>query len=255
MNRTSFLAALAATVLCSALAACGGGGGDSSTQSTGGQQASNGSGDTSGTNGNSGSGGKANDGGDNSGAPSDGSLGTIPNCTPQNIVIVSMMGDDNLTDIFNSAELQTVMDKHFGSGHVQVLRYTTGPAGVDSSLYVSGDVRVVNYGMWDMINGTSLDHYMEGLANAHPTLIVTQDPIISPYLDSTAYVQAAKDEAVVLDVPVADVNGYILGQDRWQSWMQADGIRLMPDAIISVIDNVLAPAVQKQVAPLRCLLN
>lgn len=250
MNRTSFLAALAATVLCFALTACGGGGGDSSTQSTGDQSSSSGSGDTSGT------GGKATGGtGDNPGSPGDGSLGTIPNCTPQNTIIVTMLGDDTMAMLFYSVELQKIMDTHFGSGHVQISLYNTGAAGVDSSLYLSGDVILVSYGMWDMIAAESFDHYMAGLVNTHATLLVTQDPIISPFYDDTAYVQATKDVGVSMGIDVADVNGYVKAQPNWQSWLKSDGVYLTPEAIINVVDNVVGPALQKQVAPLRCLTS
>lgn len=248
MNRTSFTAAIAA-ILCSALVACGGGGGSSdSVPVTPPTQTNSDSGvGTGGT-------GQVNSGNNGSNQANDGQ--TIPGCTPKTQVLVALQGDDQMTDFYNTGVIQKAMDDHFGGGHVLVDRYTTGPEGVNSALYIAGDVRVENYGMWDMMAGEAIDYYMTGLTTyLHPTLIVTQSPIISPYFNDTPYVVGALGVASANNIATADVNAYVKSQDTWQNMVQSDGIRLKPEAAAQVALAVLVPAIQAQVAPLRCLVK
>jgi hypothetical protein len=83
----------------------------------------------------------------------------------------------------------------------------------------------------------------------HPTLVVTQNPIADQTdYDEAAYVAVAKG----LGAPIADVNSFVHGLPDWQSLL-ADGIHPAQWLSENLIHRVVAPAVARQVAVLRCI--
>lgn len=256
MNRNLFQAASAA-FLCSALAACGGGGGDSPTPA---------STPTAATPAPTGSSLKdriVNVGAISGAVPTDGWVNPnpIPNCTPK-VVDISLQGDTIMGDQFSTGKLQALMDSQFGQGSTLVLNYALGGNLSDNHLYVTGDVVVASYGIWDMLGGVSVDHFLQNMQAAAPTLVVTQTPIITEFdKDPTPYLNAIKG----MGVPVADAYSYVsslvipadpnvpddvgvpLSSLLW------DSLHPTLDVDRKIVENVIAPEVAKQVATMRCV--
>lgn len=181
-------------------------------------------------------------------------------CEPQ-VVRVALIGDsivygyDSATKtlaIHNPGdELQSVLDAKFGEGSTVVTDY--GVPGTQSSQvpHVHADVIVADYGPNDMHNGTSLPVFASQMKAIGATIIMTPTPIWidwSAGIDQFSYVQAAES----VGVPIADAYQYVLRMPGWQGQM-LDGVHLIDSLYKDITDNVLAPAVEAQVAPLRCV--
>lgn len=257
MNRNLFQAASAA-LLCFALAACGGGGGDDSQPTpvptppvviapTGSSATDR----------------IVNIGAKSNATPSDGWVNPNPiaDCTPK-VVDISLQGDTIMGDQFSTGKLQALMDTQFGAGSTVVLNYALGGNLSDNHLYVSGDVVVASYGIWDMLGGVTVDHFLHNMQAIAPTLVVTQTPIITEFdQDPTAYLTAVKS----MGVPVADAFSYVsslvVAADPTDpnvvpvplSSLLWDSIHPTLDLDRKIVENVIAPEVAKQVAPMRCV--
>lgn len=181
-------------------------------------------------------------------------------CEPE-VVQVALIGDsvikgyDSATQklaIHNPGdELQAVLDAKFGVGSTVVTDY--GVPGIQSSQVpnVHAKVRVAGYGINDMHNGTTLPVFAEQMKAIGATIIMTQNPVWIDWsvgIDQFSYVQAAES----VGVPVADVYQYVLQMNGWQA-MEVDGAHPTDALYKLIVDNVLAPAVEAQVAPLRCV--
>lgn len=266
MNRTLFQAASAA-LLCFALVACGGGGGSDSPSipTTTSGVGAGGTGTSIGT-GSTDTGGKTTIGTNDPtpAAPGDGNVYPIPNCTPRQVV-VSLLGDSNMHQMFLLGELQKDLDAHFGPGAAVVYNYALAGDMSDTYLYITGDVILENYGAADMMAGKPTAALATNIAGMHTTLVVTQTPVISQLYDPTPYLAVENGAGF----PVADAYNYVLGLVGVMTITNPDGSThlaslgdLIPDglhpindALNGLTDNVIAPQVFKQVAPLRCELN
>lgn len=184
-------------------------------------------------------------------------------CTPR-VVTVALPGDSTQFGVDGNtggpalhnpgAELQTMMDLEFGVGAVVVTDVGVPGTVAAQVPQVHADVVVVNYGINDMREpGQTPEKFAIELGRSGATLIETQLPIVDRTWPEAAYVGAAKG----VGLPVADVNAYVLSLPNWQSHYPdtAAGAGVHPDDSLYelVVDNVLAPAVAAQVAPLRCL--
>ncbi len=273
MNRFLFQAAVAALFFAAimTLQGCGGGGGDSSpapaapTQAAPGGTTSSGTtstGSTGSTSTNVSVGGTT--GNSSTGANDAGGL-PIPNCTPKQ-VIVSLLGDSNMSQMFLQGELQKDLDAHFGPNAAIVHNYAMAGDQSNSALYITGDVILENYGAADMMAGIDPAVYKHNIMSMRATLVVTQMPVNSELYDPTPYLAAAKS----IGLPVADAYTYMLGMVGASTVIDAVTglprpttlVDLEPDTIHptnsvdnEITDNVIAPEVFKQVAPLRCLLS
>lgn len=203
-------------------------------------------------------------GGGDGGAPFDVPMPSpsapVSTCVPK-VVRVALPGDStqygydsatNALAIHNPGdELQAVLDAKFGVGSTVVTDY--GVPGTQSSQvpHMHADVIVANYGINDMRNGTTLPVFAAQMKAIGATIIETPNPIWigwSAGIDQFSYVQAAES----VGVPVADVYEYVLQMPDWRAKM-VDGVHPIDSLYKDIVDNVLAPAVEAQVAPLRCV--
>lgn len=179
-----------------------------------------------------------------------------PNCTPRN-VIISLQGDSNMRQLFNTGQLQKDLDMEFGAGATTVLNYTTGyDLSYQGHSCTQGcDVIVENYGMGDQLAGVDPSILSDNIRAMNPTLILTQMTVGSLPTDA-AYLAAEKS---LPGIPVVDVHAYL--QSLAPSFQYAgtpmlvDQIHLTDQILEEVVNNLVAPAVFKQVAPLRCQRN
>ncbi len=183
-----------------------------------------------------------------------------PACMPK-VVSVGLLGDSTdlgLTLVDGAyvvaphnpgVELQADMDAEFGAGAVIVTDYGVGGTNATQAPTVKADVIVANYGINDSAIHEPLDIYKAAMLATGATLIETQNPGADDPGDGVAgpYAAAARS----LGLPVADTMAYVESLPNWRS-MLSDGLHPSDALYVLIIDNVLAPAVAKQVAPLRC---
>lgn len=199
-------------------------------------------------------------------------------CRPK-VVTVQLFGDSTMFgyDSFTRAkavpspaqDLQSAMDVRFGLGAVVVREngvlgatisdLIKGRAGYQAwPLGVAADVVVVNYGIndQDLIIGESIEEYesnLRAIAAYKGAAVVFETPNATPgpNVRFDAYVQRMRDVAVSLSVPVADTFLAVKAVPDWETYF-ADFAH--PNAAMYglIVKNSLAPAVAKQVAPLRC---
>lgn len=185
-------------------------------------------------------------------------------CMPR-IVTVALLGDSTQYGIdgtttrpgyFGSqavhnpgAVLQTVMNAQFGPGAVIVTNYgVPGSSSIDAPK-VTADVIVANYGVNDMNGQVPLTQFLDRMKATGATIAETQIP--TPYGDAreAGYVATTRS----MGLPVADVYSYIMSLPNWQQYFpNPESVHVTDDMYKLIADNVLAPAVAKQVAPLRC---
>jgi hypothetical protein len=260
MKRNSTFAALIAAALSLALAAsltgCGGGGGSDTQTASAGSTATGSTGSVS-TVSDPGTGTKSGTGGTTPTAPGstpDNGALPIPNCTPRQ-VIVALQGDTIMEAEFTTGRLQLDLDNHFGVGNVVVYNYALGGNLSADYLYISGDVIVSGYGIWDMETGVSPDVYAQHLKATGATIVVTQTPIVSALFDPTAYLAAASGTGIVVADAYTYVNSLVTAGTPLYTFLDTDGVHPLNNTAELIIDNVIAPAVFKQAAPLRCQLQ
>ena len=188
-----------------------------------------------------------------------------PACTPKQVSI-DLAGDSTQYGIDGAsptearavhnpgAELQAQMDLRFGPGNVIVTDYgvpgtVAGDAGRPT---LTGMEIIPNYGLNDARYGVSVADFMTNMLSMHPTLIETPFPRLDgdPLLATEqAYIAAEKASGV----PIADVNAYVRSLPNWQQYFPLPYSGHATDELYKmVIDNVLSPAVAKQIAPLLC---
>jgi acyl-CoA thioesterase-1 len=179
-------------------------------------------------------------------------------CTPR-VVSVALLGDSTMYGSQGSllaraahdpgAQLQADMDARFGAGAVIVTNYGVPGTYSSQAVPVKADVVVANYGINDM-PGQNLPQFIVNMKAIGATLIETQNPIdVAAFPDDVqaSYAQAARG----LGLPVADTFAYVKSLPNWASLL-ADGTHPTDALYVMIVDNVLAPAVAEQVAPLRC---
>lgn len=195
-----------------------------------------------------------------------------PSCVPQQVFYI-LPGDSTQYGIDGSvaddstwpravhnpgAELQAEMDRIFGPGAVVVQDIgVPGTVAADAARPViptGSNIGISpNYGLNDARYGYSVTDFMAAMLSMHPTLIETPFPRFDsdPLLPvEQAYIAAEKASGV----PIADVNAYVRSLSNWQQYFPLPYSGHATDELYKmVIDNVLAPAVAKQVAPLRCV--
>jgi acyl-CoA thioesterase I len=222
MKTSNILAALALT----ALTACGGGGSDNSQPKT--------------------------------------PVAVSPVCVAKTVTIAvegdsTNHGYDGYTGGLNahtpSMLLQSEMDARFGTGAVVVTDYSVSGTTATQAPVVVADEVIGNFGINDARLGEDINVYANALRQQAATIIETPSPVSSDvYSWASAlpmYVDAAKDVAEERNVPVADVNAYVLGLPNWQA-MLSDGAHHTEALDVLIIHNVLAPVVIAKIAPLRC---
>lgn len=185
---------------------------------------------------------------------------TAATCTAR-VVTVALVGDSTMVGYLASTNakapinpgtrLQADMDAQFGPGAVIVTNDAVSGTISTQAPHVSADVIVANYGINDARAGLGLDAYKAAMLATGATLIETANPTFGttygPAFDEQPYVATAKG----LGLPVADVYAYVQTLPGWQT-MIPDGIHAGQALYILITDNVLAPAVAKQVAQIRC---
>ena len=178
-------------------------------------------------------------------------------CTPK-VVTVALLGDSTQfgydgtdgTQAANQpgAALQRAMDAQFGAGAVVVTNYGVKGSYSGQAPSITADVKVANYGINDMrMSGATVAGFSQRMSALDLTLVETQSPLVDRTWPEADYVAASK----ALGVPVADVNAYVLSLPNWQA-MVPDGIHPNNALYGLIVTNVLAPAVARQVASLRC---
>lgn len=186
----------------------------------------------------------------------------VASCTAR-VVSVVLLGDSTqvgayltpangyqTADPSPATELQANMDSEFGPGAVVVTTYAVSGSAATQAPHVVGDVIVENFGINDMRTyGETMADYVAAVKATGATLIVTQSPIVGGYQwDEAGHVAAV----AAIGLPVADVHAYVSALNDWQALL-SDGIHPLPSLYKLIDDNVVAPAVSKQVAPLRCV--
>ena len=197
-------------------------------------------------------------GGGSSNEPAKSPSSNPPACTPRTVT-VALLGDSTMygsqgtllprAEHNPGAELQANMDARFGAGIVVVIDYGIPGTYSSQAVPVKADVVVANYGINDM-PGDNLPQFVVNMKAIGATLIETQNPIVStdyPLTVQEQYANAAAD----LGLPVADTFHYVLSLPSWGTLL-SDGTHPTDALYVRIVDNVLAPAVAKQVAPLRC---
>lgn len=183
----------------------------------------------------------------------------IAGCTPR-VVTVDLLGDstqygvdsgaNNARAIHNpGVELQAQMDTRFGKGAVIVTDRGVPGSTADQAPHSTADVIVANYGINDE-RVVDINTFLVHMQVIGATLIESPNPVwqFGPTLDMQGqYVSSEK----TLGAPVADVFAYVSSLPDWQSHLH-DGVHPDDALYVLIVDNVLAPAVAKQVAPLRC---
>ena len=182
-----------------------------------------------------------------------------PACAPR-VVSVALLGDSTMLglELFEGSyriaphnpgvQLQADMDAEFGPGAVVVTDYGVGGTTAAQGNPVAADIVVENYGINDSARGVSIADFTTAVLTLKPTLIETQtpgdpdDPVALPF-------RAAERS---LGLPVADSAAYVLSLPNYQA-MLSDHLHPTDALYVLIVDNVLAPAVAKQVAPLRCV--
>lgn len=190
----------------------------------------------------------------------------IPGCTPR-VVSVAIEGDstnyaiDGAKDLSlgweaaraehsPGVELQADMDAKFGPGAVVVTNYAVPGTTAAESPWLHADVIIENYGLNDMARGVPLADYAASIMTIGATIVETQIP--TAYNDPTevGYVNTVRG----LGIQVADVYSYVQSLPNWRSYYPKQVSVHVSDQLYKMItDNVLAPMVAKQVAPLRCV--
>lgn len=194
-----------------------------------------------------------------------GAPATPSECTSR-VVTVALLGDSTQYGIDGTtttpgyfgdqavnnpgAELQAVMNTQFGLGAVIVTNYgVSGTTAAQAPRGVTADVIVENYGINDMVGGYSQLAYHQNIEALHPTIIETPMPTVWGDPREQAYL----DTDASFGLPVVDVYSYVRSLPNWQSYFpHADSVHGSDALYQLIVDNVLAPAVARQVAPLRC---
>jgi lysophospholipase L1-like esterase len=183
-----------------------------------------------------------------------------PTCTPRT-VSVALVGDSTLYGflVLTGAQatdnpgvrLQNDMDAEFGAGSVVVTNYAVSGTTSAQASKVAADVIVTNYGINDAHLGVPVADYITNMRAIGATLIETPNPTwgtVYGAIDDAPYAAAGR----TLGLPVADTQAYMLARQGWQDLLP-DGVHPTEAGYVEIVDNVLAPAVAKQVAPLRCV--
>lgn len=187
-----------------------------------------------------------------------------PSCTPKTVT-VALLGDSTQFGIDGAttrpgyfgdqaphnpgAQLQADMDARFGAGAVVVTNYGVPGSVAPDGRSVVADVIVENFGANDLVGRESQDAFRAAILALHPTLVETQMP--TPYDDpaEASYVATVKG----MGLPVVDANAYVRSLPNWRSYFpDQESVHGTDELYRLITDNVLAPAVAAQVAPLRC---
>lgn len=161
-------------------------------------------------------------------------------------------------------ELQALMDAQFGPGNVivdnlavpgytaeMVVNAMTGADPTLTPINLAGyDVIFENLEVNDKNGGFPLAVYKTNILRMNPTIVETGIPSALGDPREDAY----NDTVRSLGIPVVDVDKYVKSLPNWQQYYPDPASAHVTDALYKMIaDNVLAPAVAKQVAPLRCV--
>lgn len=148
-------------------------------------------------------------------------------------------------------ELQALMDAQFGPGNVVVTDYAVpGSYAEIAPQGIVADVIVENFEINDKNGGFPLSVYAADILKLHPTIVETGIPAALGDPREDGY----NDTVRGLGLPVADVDRYVKSLPNWQSYYPNTASAHVTDELYKMItDNVLAPVVVKQVAPLRCV--
>lgn len=181
----------------------------------------------------------------------------LPNCTPRQAT-VALMGDSTMFRLGD--RVQAWMDTRFGPGWVLVTNYGfSGTRTFDAPIIAPADIVAANYGINDMRHedGDTAALFGQRMAGLHLTLVETQSPVVygqgtlagvpGGAYDQDGYVAAAMS----IGLPVADTYHYVLSLPNWQT-MIPDGVHPDDKLMDLIVQNVLGPALARQVAPIRC---
>lgn len=188
-------------------------------------------------------------------------------CKPLAVVRVQLFGDSTMVnlDAFTNGALQKAMDARFGAGVVAI--QNRAMPGTDSSQLMSGgdglnlpwpqslaaDIVVINHGLNDY-GRHDLAAYQTNLravgSSGVPVLFMT--PNASTVQQMSGHAGTMTATAQSLGSPVADVYAYFAAQANWPAMLMADGVHPLPAAEALIVRDVVAPALVKMVAPLRC---
>lgn len=185
---------------------------------------------------------------------------SVQTCSPRT-VSVALVGDSTLYGFLVSTggqaadnpgvRLQHDMDAKFGAGAVVVTNHAVSGTTSSQAPKVAADVVVTNYGINDAHLGVPVADYVAYMHTIGATLIETPNPTwgtVYGRIDDAPYAAAGR----TLGLPVADTHRYMLARANWQDLLP-DGVHPTEAGYADIVDNVLAPAVAKQVSPLRCI--
>lgn len=199
-------------------------------------------------------------------APTPAPVPAPPACIPKQVTI-AIIGDstnfaiDGAADLsqgWNAAkaahspdvELQAVMDAQFGVGAVVVTGYAVPGSYAEIAPHIQADIVEENYGINDMNGGFPLNVYAADIKATGATIVATQYPTVYADPREQGYVDTVRG----LGLPVVDSYAYIKSLPNWQSYYPNPNSAHITDELTKmIVDNVMAPVVAKQVAPLRCV--
>jgi len=183
-------------------------------------------------------------------------------CVPR-VVSVALLGDSTMYGSMfvqgvgyvqathnPGVQLQAAMDAQFGPGAVVVTNYGVPGSTATQANPIVAHVVVANYGINDAARGESGEVFTAAMKAIGVTLIETQNPQAGDLGNSMAAPFVAIERS--LGLPVADTFAYVQTLQNWKT-MEPDGIHPTDELYQLIVANVLAPAVAKQVAPLRCM--
>lgn len=203
----------------------------------------------------------------------------VPSCTPH-LVKIQLFGDSTLwgydgvagngsrAAVFPELALQATMDAKYGRGAVSIetravsgtitTNLIEGSDGVNKPWpqSVNADIIVVTFGINDKYTNMAPETYKANLLklSVSPAKIIFMAPLPVYYTSNPSLSYAAEMKAVAASIgaPVADASAMALSTPDWLGYYAPDGVHPNSAGYQLLVDKVLAPAVDKLVAPLRC---
>lgn len=191
-----------------------------------------------------------------------------PACVPQRVQVV-LLGNSIMAGIGDDPTLRAMLAQAFGPDAVTVANRAiggteigdiiVGRAGFAAWPQGAGDVTVILDGTNEARRGTPLASFrtdLETVAARPLVVLVTPPPLdatqpLSNGADTAPYAQAVRDVAAAHLVVPADAFAYTAALPGWQALLR-DGVHPTDAFYAQLSRDVVAPAVIRAVAPLRC---
>lgn len=192
-----------------------------------------------------------------------------PACVPQRVQVV-LLGNSIMAGIGDDPTLRAMLAAQFGPDAVTVANRAiggtelgdiiVGRAGFAAWPQGAGDVTVILDGTNEARRGTPLASFrtdLETVAARPLVVLITPPPLdatqpLSNGADTAPYAQAVRDVAAAHLIVPADAFAYTAALPAWQALLR-DGVHPTDEFYAQLSRDVVAPAVIRAVAPLRCV--